>query len=613
MPIQILPIQLANQIAAGEVVERPASVVKELVENSLDAGATDIKIDIEKGGAKRIRIIDNGCGIVKDELALALSRHATSKIKNLDDLEGIASLGFRGEALASISSVSRLVLTSKPAEQSMAWQAYAEGSEMVVKLQPAAQGNGTTVDIVDLFFNTPARRKFLRTEKTEFAHIDEVVKRIALAKFDVSFTLSHNGKVVRQYRRITDKQHYHRRVAQICGQRFIEQALVVDCEHQGLSLFGWIAHPTFTRPQNDLCYSYVNGRMMRDKLINHAIRQAYADLIDNEQYPAFVLFLTLDAREVDVNVHPAKHEVRFHQARYVHDFIVSVIQQALASELADSQMAEECQVTTPEQAIRAAELQVEQLKRPLQSTTESEYQPARFAPQHRQTSMRINETAVQNYQRLMQVSPELTSNTNHKTRELQEAIDKTESTSLASCQWVQFEPPKFAVIKWNQQLKLVNLIPLQQAVFAQSLAKKWPEPLVAQPLLLPLKLTLSIEETERLVAAQPLIKQLGFTIDVIDKTHVVVRKIAQLLRPFEVNSLINRLLTLLSSSDYNFTDELSQATEILRRLADVELNQEVQAKNVFQQASHILGEDFLAIITLNSTVIDLTSAKASLT
>ena len=331
MTIAILPARLANQIAAGEVVERPASVIKELIENSLDAGATAIHITVDKGGVKKIKITDNGVGIAKDELALALSRHATSKITNLSDLEAIHSLGFRGEALASISSVARLTLTSKPKSQDTAWQASAEGRDMAVNITPAAHSEGTTIEVLDLFFNTPARRKFLRTEKTEFNHIDEVVRRIALAHFEVSFTLTHNGKVVRQYRAANTATQSAKRVAMVCGAKFIEHAIEVNCEHDNMKLSGWVAKPSFARNQNDLCYSYVNGRMMRDKLINHAIRQAYDSLLPSDTYPAFVLFLQLDYREVDVNVHPAKHEVRFHQSRYVHDFIYSICNKALIS------------------------------------------------------------------------------------------------------------------------------------------------------------------------------------------------------------------------------------------------------------------------------------------
>ncbi|KMK51099.1 DNA mismatch repair protein MutL [[Actinobacillus] muris] len=329
--IQILPPQLANQIAAGEVVERPASVVKELVENSLDAGATHIQIDIEKGGSQLIRIRDNGCGIGKQDLELALARHATSKIATLEDLETILSLGFRGEALASISSVSRLTLTSRPEYQTEAWQAYAQGREMAVDIQPASHPVGTTIEVANLFFNTPARRKFLRTDKTEFAHIDEVVRRIALAKPNITFTLTHNDKKVRHYKGVANQsvEQQQKRVAAICGEAFIQHSTHIDWQHDDLHLYGWIGAPSLARPQNEVNYSYVNGRMMRDKTINHAIRQAYGEQLAKEHYPAFVLFLDIDPAHVDVNVHPAKHEVRFHQGRLVHDFIYQGVLNAL--------------------------------------------------------------------------------------------------------------------------------------------------------------------------------------------------------------------------------------------------------------------------------------------
>ncbi|MGF1894369.1 DNA mismatch repair endonuclease MutL [Vibrio campbellii] len=330
MAIKILPARLANQIAAGEVVERPASVVKELVENSLDSGATRIDIDIEKGGAKLIRVRDNGKGIVKDELGLALSRHATSKIHTLDDLEAIMSLGFRGEALASISSVSRLTMTSRPAAQEQAWSAYSEGRDMKVKLQPTAHPIGTSVEVLDLFFNTPARRKFLRTEKTEFAHIDELLKRIALSRFDVTINVRHNGKMIRQYRAAKNQLQTEKRIAAVCGNAFVRNMLRIELEHQGLKLHGWITTPEGARQQSDLQYCYVNGRMMRDKLINHAIRQSYETSLKPDQFAAYVLFIELDPHQVDVNVHPAKHEVRFHQARLVHDFIYQALADALA-------------------------------------------------------------------------------------------------------------------------------------------------------------------------------------------------------------------------------------------------------------------------------------------
>ena len=329
MPIKILSPQLANQIAAGEVVERPASVVKELVENSLDAGANKIQIDIENGGANLIRIRDNGCGIPKEELSLALARHATSKIADLDDLEAILSLGFRGEALASISSVSRLTLTSRTEAQTEAWQVYAQGRDMETTIKPASHPIGTTVEVANLFFNTPARRKFLRTDKTEFAHIDEVIRRIALTKFNTAFTLTHNGKIIRQYRPAEALNQQLKRVAAICGDDFVKNALRIDWKHDDLHLSGWVATPNFSRTQNDLSYCYINGRMVRDKVICHAIRQAYAQYLPTDAYPAFVLFIDLNPHDVDVNVHPTKHEVRFHQQRLIHDFIYEGISHAL--------------------------------------------------------------------------------------------------------------------------------------------------------------------------------------------------------------------------------------------------------------------------------------------
>ena len=328
MPIQLLSPQLANQIAAGEVVERPASVVKELLENSLDAGATKIEVDIEKGGHKRIRIKDNGSGIVKSELQLALSRHATSKITTLDDLEQILSLGFRGEALASISSVSRLTLTSRTESQSEAWQAYCEGREMAVNIQPAAHPVGTTIDVADLFYNTPARRKFLRTEKTEFQHIEEVIKRIALSYPKVYFVLKHNDKVARRF--IADKEgSLATRIGAVVGQKFVQNAVHISTEYEGLHIDAWLGNEAMLRSSNDCQFSFVNGRGMRDKLIMHAIRQAYESVWGVVEQPSFVVYLTVNPKDVDVNVHPAKHEVRFQQGRLVHDFICKTVSDAL--------------------------------------------------------------------------------------------------------------------------------------------------------------------------------------------------------------------------------------------------------------------------------------------
>ncbi|WP_372964348.1 DNA mismatch repair endonuclease MutL [Marinobacter sp.] len=328
--IQLLSPRLANQIAAGEVVERPASVVKELVENALDAGASRVDIELEQGGVKLIRVRDDGSGIAEADLPLALSRHATSKILTLDDLEAVGTLGFRGEALASISSVSRLSLTSRTVEQEAAARVEVEGRDMDSKISPAAHPVGTTVEVRDLFFNTPARRKFLRTEKTEFNHVDETIRRQALSRFDTGFTLRHNQRVIQSLRPAESEIDKQRRISSLCGQQFIDNAVVIEAEASGLRLWGWVALPTFSRSQADLQYFFVNGRVIRDKLVAHAVRQAYRDVLYNNRHPAFVLYLEVDPATVDVNVHPTKHEVRFRDGRLVHDFIFRTLHKALA-------------------------------------------------------------------------------------------------------------------------------------------------------------------------------------------------------------------------------------------------------------------------------------------
>ncbi|PIA73473.1 DNA mismatch repair protein MutL [Ectopseudomonas toyotomiensis] len=337
--IHLLSPRLANQIAAGEVVERPASVAKELLENSLDSGARRIDVDVEQGGVKLLKVRDDGGGIAPDDLPLALARHATSKIRELEDLEAVLSMGFRGEALASISSVSRLTLTSRTADADQAWQVETEGRDMEPRVQPAAHPVGTSVEVRDLFFNTPARRKFLRAEKTEFDHLQEVIKRLALARFDVAFHLRHNGKTVFALHEAGDEISRARRVASVCGPAFLEQALPIEIERGGLRLWGWVGLPTFSRSQADLQYFYVNGRMVRDKLVAHAVRQAYRDVLFNGRHPTFVLFLEIDPSTVDVNVHPTKHEVRFRDSRMVHDFLYGTLHRALADVRPEDQVA----------------------------------------------------------------------------------------------------------------------------------------------------------------------------------------------------------------------------------------------------------------------------------
>ncbi len=582
MAIQILPPQLANQIAAGEVVERPASVVKELVENSLDAGATRIEVEIEKGGARRISIRDNGCGIAKDELAMALARHATSKIASLDDLEAIMSLGFRGEALASISSVSRLMLTSATAEQKEAWQAYAQGREMEVTLKPAAHPCGTTLEVLDLFYNTPARRKFLRTEKTEFAHIDEVIRRIALVRFDTEISLSHNGKRVRHYRAASDQKQRERRLAAICGNAFLEHALHLEWQHDSLSLEGWVADPQGARQLPELQYCYVNGRMMRDKLINHAIRQAYQDKLGEDQLPAYVLYLKIDPHQVDVNVHPAKHEVRFHQSRLVHDFIYQGVLSALQStgslitELPDDDgviqrpgpanrsAAGENMFSSPE-PVRNVPAQTEAAAVPRYSTPVSSSAPGQSRPQAgTYTPPRYQSKEGDLYQRMLSSSGAQEAGapaTAQDSRITAAPVPGAMPAPLAS------HPKSFgrllSVLRQSYALTEhetgLNLISLSVAARWLVRAQLQPtdQPLRSQPLLIPVRLKTEKDERQVLSAHGDVLQRIGLDF-VADAHHITLRGVPLPLRTQNLQNLIPELLGYLTLHPDVSAEQLAQ-------------------------------------------------------
>ncbi|MCU0989658.1 MAG: DNA mismatch repair endonuclease MutL, partial [Xanthomonadales bacterium] len=335
MKIRLLPDHLVNQIAAGEVVDRPASVVKELVENSLDAGARHIKVILEQGGRRVIRVSDDGEGMRRDDLALALQRHATSKIASLDDLERVATMGFRGEALPSIASVARLDLASKHASEEHGWVVRARRGELA-EAEPSALQEGTRVDVEDLFYNVPARRKFLRTESTEFGLVDQLLRRFALARFDVGFELEHNGKCVSALPPAPTEAEQQRRLQRVMGRDFIEHAIRIDDQRGDLGLHGWVAEPRFNRAQADRQFFFVNGRAVRDRLVAHAVRSAFQDVLYHGRHPAFVLFLELPPQAVDVNVHPQKQEVRFRDGRTVHDFLYASLHRALAGAGAES-------------------------------------------------------------------------------------------------------------------------------------------------------------------------------------------------------------------------------------------------------------------------------------
>lgn len=549
MPIQVLPPQLANQIAAGEVVERPASVVKELVENSLDAGATRIDIDIERGGAKLIRIRDNGCGIKKDELALALARHATSKIASLDDLEAIISLGFRGEALASISSVARLTLTSRTAEQQEAWQAYAEGRDQDVTVKPAAHPVGTTLEVLDLFYNTPARRKFMRTEKTEFNHIDEIVRRIALARFDVTINLSHNGKAMRQYRAVPAGGQRERRLGAICGTPFLEQALAIEWQHGDLTLSGWVADPLHTNPAlAEIQYCYVNGRMMRDRLINHAIRQACEDKLGADQQPAFVLYLEIDPHQVDVNVHPAKHEVRFHQSRLVHDFIyqgvLSVLQQQLSAPLAEEDKGQPPRLQIPENRIAAG---ANHFAQPVSAREPAAARYGREAPRepsspaggggagwpHAQPGYQKQQGAL--YRQLLETPAAA-----RKSSATVPAAEGLSGHSQSFGRVLTIVEGDCALLERDGRLALLAL-PVAERWLRQAQLTPAGEPVCGQPLLIPLRLKVSGAEKDALAKAQAALVALGIDLQ-SDAQHLTVRAVPLPLRQQNLQILIPELI-----------------------------------------------------------------------
>ena len=559
MPIQVLPPQLANQIAAGEVVERPASVVKELVENSLDAGATRIDVDIERGGAKLIRIRDNGCGIKKDELALALARHATSKIASLDDLEAIISLGFRGEALASISSVSRLTLTSRTEQQQEAWQAYAEGRDQDVTVKPAAHPVGTTLEVLDLFYNTPARRKFMRTEKTEFNHIDEIIRRIALARFDVSFNLTHNGKMIRQYRAVAEGASKERRLGAICGTPFLEQALAIEWQHGDLALHGWVADPKHTTAAlAEIQYCYVNGRMMRDRLINHAIRQACEDKLGADQQPAFVLYLEIDPHQVDVNVHPAKHEVRFHQSRLVHDFIyqgvLSVLQQQLDAPLPLAEDDEPAPRALPENRIAAGRNQFAEpatAREPeaprYPSATGGSGRSAGVSWPNAQPGYQKQQGAL--YRQLLDTPasrPEPVKPTSENLAGHAQSFGRVLAIIDDCC----------ALLERHGKLNLLSL-PVAERWLRQAQLTPGEATICAQPLLIPLRLKTAENERKTLENTWEMLSQLGIEI-LLEGQHVTIRAVPLPLRQQNLQILIPELIGYLVDKSQVDAEDVAQ-------------------------------------------------------
>ena len=515
--INTLSPQLANQIAAGEVVERPASVLKELVENSLDAGATRIDIEVEQGGVKRLCVRDNGCGIDESDMSLALSRHATSKISDIDDLEAVGTLGFRGEALASIASVSRLSLTSNSGEN-QAWKAVSEGRDMAVDVQPAAHPAGTSVDVRDLFFNTPARRKFLRTETTEYNRIDDHAKKLALSHMNVAFSLRHNQRVNLNLQPAQSVLEQEKRVADICGKPFMEQALYVDNERTGIRLWGWIGLPTFSRSQTDLQHFFVNGRSIRDKVVSHAVRQAYQDVLYHGRHPAFVLFLEIEPKDVDVNVHPTKHEVRFRDSRVIHGFVSGTLQKALAQDRPqDHLQSNEVQGLLPEEAI------------PVQSTMglAPTSKPFNYAPQSSGFQGHSVNTPMHAYQSLYGDG------------------GSEESTTIPPLGFAIAQLKGIFILAENEQgMIVVDMHAAHERITYEQMKTDFDkEGLISQPLLVPESLSVSQREADAVEQNPDVFVRLGFTVERAAAESVVVREIPALLRGTQVEALLRDVIS----------------------------------------------------------------------
>lgn len=552
MQIKLLPDQLISQIAAGEVVERPASALKELLENSVDAGSTQIQVALQQGGMKLLKVTDNGHGIAKDELELALTRHATSKIQSLDDLEQVGSLGFRGEALASIASISRTVLTSRQQAASHAWQIAAEGTHQQI-ISPAALDAGTIVEVHDLYFNTPARRKFLKTENTEFGHCEDAFTRVALSRPNVGFLLQHNGKAITRLAANTPQQ----RITDVLGSEFAAQSVWLEEDSGGLRLWGMTASPTYQRHSRDSQYVFVNGRFVRDKLIAHAIKQAYQDVLHGDKHPAFVLFLELDPSLVDVNVHPAKTEVRFRESQAVHRFIFHSLHKALGKTSAEIQASQPVQAPfNPFRPVAAPAFSMprEQVEMPLQTRSVFDYQSDR-------TVNRSPAVAQQFYGQLYgDLKPDL--NLDHvQAGHLAEApmnlgssINSSVAQDQKDAQAPQQYPLGFAlgqlhgiyILAQNAQgLIVVDMHAAHERIMYERLKTALSEQAIStQPLLIPISFYAEKVEVATLQSlnGSDTLQQLGFDLATLSPTTIAIRAVPTMLREADAVALARAVL-----------------------------------------------------------------------
>ena len=555
-PIRQLDDRLINQIAAGEVVERPASLLKELVENSIDAGATRIRVQSERGGIKRIRVIDNGCGIPVDELKLALSRHATSKLREYDDLFNVSSLGFRGEALPSIGAVSRLAVTSGVTHAETAYKVECHGGGEVSDPQPMPHNIGTEVEVSDLFFNTPARRKFLKTEKTELRHLEDVMRRVALSRPDIAMEFIHNGREVLNVPAAETAAAREKRIEVLCGKQFATHSIFITDSTGSVSIEGWIGLPAFSRSQRDMQYFFVNGRPVRDHLIGHAVRRAYSDVLYHGRHPAFVLFLQIDPRLVDVNVHPAKTEVRFRDSRAVHDYIYRTLHRAIAG-----LTPEQSRVSLPGPK-SAAEI-AETMSRPA-----SMHSSGGFGPKQSQQNIRmLVEEQMSAYQRFA-----------HSDAKQGPGFSDTVPESLSNEKGAHEEIPPmgFAIAQLKgvyilaenaEGLIMVDMHAAHERITYESLKSQFDAGNVnSQPLLVPVSLHVSEKEGKAAIEHLALFTQYGFDIDQIGEEQLVIRAVPSTLSRSNIEVLIRDVLSDLV--EFGLSDRIQHAEqEILSSMA----------------------------------------------
>lgn len=571
--IAVLPPELANQIAAGEVVERPASIVKELLENALDAGATRIEIRIEQGGTTLISIQDNGRGIHPDDVPLALLRHATSKIKTAEQLAAIATLGFRGEALASIAAISRLQLSSSQTDDGMGWMAWTERGEPA-QVRAVAQARGTRVEVRDLFYNVPARRKFMKTIGTEFGHIEEVVRRMALAHFDVGFVLLHQNQVRLDVPVASSGPARMQRVQRVLGARFAQSAHWIECDSHDMQLAGWLGHPAEARSQADQQYLYVNGRIVRDRTVSHALRMAYDGVLHGQKHPAFLLFLTLDPARVDVNVHPTKHEVRFVAQREVHEFVRHHVRVVLSgqhpaapADLADALRADQRHSVAAHQPQSVDSLNpMQRLAMPTTQSalglhaalsvpdlTPSEYTPSQHDQSHSSRAVHAPHATYgsRHLSNPVTAGPALQAAVAQYLAPLrQPVVDVDEyplGQALAQLHGV------YVLAQNKDGLIVVDMHAAHERILLEQLKQDWDVALAgdgwpSQPLLVPYQVDVTPLQSERVEQAQSALQRLGLEIDRMGEHHVVVRAVPALLVRADLSALIPRLL---SEADLN--------------------------------------------------------------